>query len=174
MEFRSIGNSGDSGTSKEDFLRLKDGDTHKVLFRGKLHETYALWNGQFYEEVPRGTKSADGERKAAFRFKINVVMEESPGKYVAKIFEQGFALYEQMAEVNKEYVLEKNWMKLSRKGSGPQDTTYAIVPAKGGEVTPEEDAKISKVKLHALKKEEPKETNQESPPYGDEDVPFDE
>lgn len=147
MEFTELSAGKGSGTS-EFILRLKDGDKVKLLLRGKIEIFKVKWNGTYYEVLtPEAAKAAGKEAK--FRFRVNAVTE-TEGKYSVGILEQGYGLYKNLAIMNDDYPLEKNWMRLSRRGSGPTDTEYHIVPAPGGVVTPEEDAKLSKLKLHDL------------------------
>lgn len=134
-----------SSMGKDDYVKLKDGDSVKGVFVGAPVFWHQIWQpGGRPTIVPRFTKGA------SFRFRINLVVAEG-GAYVAKVLEQGKTVWDTLKSLNDEYPLENYTMKVTRKGSGKEDTTYSVLPAAGGELTGEQKAKIAAVKLHDLK-----------------------
>jgi hypothetical protein len=71
---------------------------------------------------------------------------------VAKIFDFPISVYEQLAEINKEYDLEKIKIKISRKGSGMGDTEWNVLPllSQKDVLTPAILAQIEAVPLNIL------------------------
>lgn len=164
MKFNRRKDGQGGGLGKNEFLRLKDGDSVKGVFRGEPSEFYMIW------EDGRG-RAALPDEKGSFRFRINIVVSEGGG-YVAKVFEQGRGVYDQLAALNDDYPLENFVMKISRKGSGPKDTIYAILPLPDGKLTDEQKAKIAAVKLHELKPRSPeKPEEKKEPAFDDVDEP---
>ena len=125
------------------FIRLKDKESVIGLFQGEPRVFYARWNGKTYEECPRS------EAGAGFRFKVNLLVNEGPGKWVAKIFEQGATVYETLKGVNAEYPLEETVIKITRSGSTKDDTSYSILPTKS-QPTDEQMAAMKKIELNPL------------------------
>lgn len=106
--------TGDGGN----FLKVKNKETVSVVFRGEPYEFYSVFGSK--SAVPEGTKGSK------FRFLINAIVFED-GKFVAKPWEQGISVYKQLAHLNKEFGLEGK-MKITRSGSGKDDTEYSILP----------------------------------------------
>lgn len=146
MKFPAIRESnGGGGGNGASFVKVKDGESVQMLLRGEPVHYHALWNGAGWAAVPQGTKSPEG-KKAAFRFRIAALVQES-GVWVAKILEQGYGVYEQLAVLGEDYDLERHVIKLSRKGSGPNDTTYTVIPLPKGAIQPDLEAKLKLIPL---------------------------
>jgi hypothetical protein len=109
--------NGSNGTM---FLKFKDGEAKTGVLRGDIYEFTQVWeNGksQVVEESHPDGKS---------RFRLNFVTQED-GKFVAKIFEFGLTVYNQLADIAEEYELDKTKIKISRRGTG-MDTVWNILP----------------------------------------------
>lgn len=102
------------------FLRLKDGASINGVFRGEIYEFYSKWVGN----KSHITNADDPDGKT--RFRLNLVTLED-GKFVAKIWEFGLNIYNQLADINEEYDLTKTKVKITRRGTGT-DTTYMLLP----------------------------------------------
>lgn len=86
-----------------------------------------------------------GGDRAKQRFRINLIVEEG-GQQVAKIFEGGVTVYQQLRALHDEgYNLEQTRLKVSKAGSGT-DTTYTVMPAAKA-ITKDELALVAKVPL---------------------------
>jgi hypothetical protein len=148
MKFRT--NLPESGGSNN-YVKLKDKESITGVFRGDLHEFFVLWRDGKSSEVPEGTPGSK------FRFRVNFVVREG-ASYVPKIFEQGQLVYEQLAEIHKEYPLEQTVCKITRNGE-KLDTTYTIMPLRQP-VTPEADNTMRLMKLLDLKSKAPAKQDQ--------------
>jgi hypothetical protein len=104
------------------FLKLKDGESVTGVFRGEIYEFYSRWDGN----RSKVTSVDDPEGKS--RFRLNFVTKEE-NKLVAKIWEFGVGIYNQLADLNEDYSLEETKVKITRRGTGT-DTTYNILPTK--------------------------------------------
>lgn len=144
MKFRD-----DVGTGEDSlaYLSLKDKETVKGVFRGDIAEFREHWTGSHSERCPGAgcSRCAAGD-KPRFRFMVNFVLNEN-GQYVAKVFKQGWLVYGLLRDLNKDYPLENHIVKITRSGSGKNDTTYTVLPVPGGAITPDVEAKLAKVKL---------------------------
>lgn len=119
MKFRDEKDMPQTGGAS--YVKLKDGEKIHGIFRGDLHEFYAVWKDGKPTEVPEGTPGA------GFRFRINFVVKEG-SVYVPKVFEQGVTVYKALAELNGIYPLEKTLVQISRRGNSINDTEYTIMP----------------------------------------------
>lgn len=176
-------NAGGASTDSKNYLRLKDKETVKGVFQGEPYEFRTHWNGRQSDLCTENTKCPHcaAGLKSKFRFRINFVMKEGEA-YVAKIFEQGWTVYNTLKELSNEYDLENYIVKITRSGSSINDTNYSIVPMASGAVLPQTKSLISKVELINLKHEEPKEEKLDSLPKSnfspvlafnsDEEIPF--
>lgn len=168
MKFReSVG--GDS----KDFLKLKDGESATGVLVGDPFELKNHWTGSKSERCTQdeNCEHCNAGKKPTFRFRLNFIVKEGEN-YVAKILEQGWKTYEALRELNVEYALEKHLIKISRKGSGLNDTVYSVIPVKDGSLSEAKLETISKVKLHdlSLTDQSQKET---MPQYNsEEELPF--
>lgn len=139
---------------KNTYLKINPGTAIKGIFRGVPYIFYSKWDGQ--KSIP----SQKGQEGAKFRFKINFVMSEN-GLWSAKIWEQGYSVYDQLKSLNQEYPLEKTIVTIKRQGEGLK-TSYLILPAKEGAISPDVASLLEKVKLHDFSK--PKEDETDSSP----------
>lgn len=163
---------GDSGSSK-DFIRLKDGESVEGVFMGdpidfKNHFKMGNCTGP-------GCKicATPGAPKAGFKFRINFIVKEN-GALLAKIFEQGWTVYESLAALNDEYEksgadISRQKFRITRKGTGPEGTAYHVVAIPNGLLNDEIAGIIKKVQLKDLN--EGLGAKQESV-LGDDDFPF--
>lgn len=146
----------EGSTDSKNYLRLKDKDSVKGLFVGDPYEFRTHWAGQsshLCSEDNNCERCASGE-KSTFRFRQNFIVKNETS-YESKILEQGWTVYCTLKGLHEgEYDLEKHLMVISRVGSGKNDTTYSIVPAKNGEVTPTLAATLAKVPLIELRHKE--------------------
>lgn len=147
---REVSSGGGSG--KDDFLKLKDGDKINVVFRGEIYEFYQIWvfggEKQIFDHRVKGSSA---------RFKANVVLTPIQGQPVVKIWEFGTMVYNQLADINEVYPLEKTVVRISRTGSTKDNTSYGVLPILSESVSL---SILEKVKLHVLNNK-PK---QEAPP----------
>lgn len=110
-----------SDTNGGAYLKLADGDSATVVFRGEVHEFWQSW--------PRGGEKQIFDKPmagAASRFKANVVIREN-NKFVAKVWEFGLAIYVQLGEINEVYPLEITKLKITRRGADKK-TSYMLLP----------------------------------------------
>lgn len=172
MRFSAIRDKQDGG-GKAAFVKLADGESIKGVFRGDpvhfkqhfVNNTGALCPGlATCEHCKAGLKPA-------FRFRLNFVTNEN-GAYVAKIFEQGWIVYESLGSLHEEYDLQKTVVKITRKGE-KQNTSYTIIPLPNG-LTDEQAAKIAAVPLQRLEKKAPDSQSAVNQPSGRQGKTFDE
>jgi hypothetical protein len=165
MQFRE-----DSEGSSKNLIKLKDKESITGVFRGEVVEFRQHWENK-QSSLCTGDgcqKCADG-KKPSFRFRLNFIVKEGDA-LVAKIFEQGWTVYGQLREINKDYPLNQNFVKISRSGSGQNDTSYTILPVKNSLLTKEQEAQASAVPLLDLDPAGKSSPSGES--QSDEDVPF--
>lgn len=144
-----------SGVGAEDgknYIKLKDGESVKGVFRGAPVTLKKHWiNKKPFDCDGDSCQYCAAGDKAGFRFKLNLLMrDQETGQFVARIFEQGWTVYLQLKDLNEEYPLEKTIVNITRRGSGMNDTTYTILPAKEGAVNATLDATLSKIQLFEL------------------------
>lgn len=144
------------------FLRLKDGESAVGLLRGDIREFMAVFADSKTSEVPPGTSGSK------FRFRVNLAQKIGEG-FEMKVIEQGKKFYEQLSELNDEYPLESTVIKITRKGTGKNDTSYTIMPLLNAVLTPESRAKIDALPLHPLT---PQIEGQAAPAKGPDELPF--
>lgn len=139
------------GIGGNNFIKLKDGESVKGVFRGDLHHFHQHWEGNkalrcLGKETCPSCKEG---KKALFRFRLNLVVNEN-GAYTAKIFEQGWTVHEALRALHEgDYNLEQHLMKITRYGTGT-DTSYAIIPVPNGSLTEDKIKAIAAVPLHSL------------------------
>jgi len=137
-----------SEVSAKNFVKLKDGESIQGVFRGSVYEFRQHWKDN------RGTLCTGSgcalcvEKKPGFRFRLNFITPEG-GQQVAKIFEQGWTVYEAMRALHTEYDLETTIVKITRYGTGT-DTSYSILPVKNGTLSEEQQAKLAEIPLLKL------------------------
>lgn len=132
------------------YVKLKDKESLRGVFRGAPHDFKIHWlNNRSHPCTGRpDCPHCMAGDKPKFRFNLNFVTKEND-QYVVKVFEQGWTVYEQLREINKDYPLEHTLVKITRNGSGT-DTTYTILPLPNGTLTADQEAVISKLPLADL------------------------
>lgn len=172
VEFPDVSNE----ESRNMFVKIKDGETVNLILRGRLHAYKIHW-GQGKSVPCVGKKDCelcrDGN-KAKFRFNANVIVKEG-SDYVVKIWEQGWTTFEQLREWGKEMDLEITPIKVSRKGSGQNDTTYLMVPLKT--ITPAQNDLFRAMKLYDLANldkelDEVQQAPSQDGDFNESDIPF--
>lgn len=129
-----------AGTDK--FLKIKDGETVKVVFCGEIHEYYVKWDNGKSQIVGSG----EGGK---IRFRVNVAVPEGAAIKM-KIFEFGVPVYEQMGLLNKTYGdITKLKIAIIRRGE-KLSTTYILLPLLNEPLAPPVLAKIESLDLHFL------------------------
>ncbi len=136
MQFNASPTTGGGATN---FLKLEDKQSVTGVFRGAVHEFNGKWENKKFILDPHGI---------SFRFQINFVLREND-IMVAKIFEQGPTVYNQLKELHAEYDLRQTVVKITRIGTG-MDTTYSIMPVKKSEVTKDMEKQLLQVELQEL------------------------
>lgn len=179
MKFPARGDGG--GVSSKDFIRLKDGDSVEGVFAGEPID----YKAHFKLGVCGGASclicAQKGAPKAAFKFRINFIIKEN-GALVAKIFEQGWTVYEALAALNEEYEkseadMSRQKFRISRKGSGVEDTAYYVVAIPKGELPDEVFEMVKMVPLQDLQqglggKQKEEDKSQDMFEGVDETLPF--
>lgn len=137
--------------NKEDLIRLKDKDVVVGVLRGNPVDFWTHYNGKFSEPC-KGKATCEyckNKDKARFRSWFNICIELN-GAWTAKILEAGAQVYDALRELAADYDLEQHKIKISRSGSGMNDTTYTVLPVPRGEVTEAQEKLLKEVKLHDL------------------------
>ena len=161
MQFDSTPESGGSA----DFLKLKDKESVTGVFRGDVYEFCGSW---------KDAKFVLGEGKS-FRFRINFLTKDND-VLVAKIWEQGVTVYNQLKDLHAEYGLPETIVKITRTGTGASDTSYSILPIKKSEVSEAMEKQLAAVVLKELgheEKDKDKPKVSSGPTFDtDEEIPF--
>jgi hypothetical protein len=149
--------SSGSGSPKDGFLKLKGGDKVNVVFKGEVLEFYQIWpfggEKQIFDQKVRGSST---------RFKANVVIFEKNLPPVVKILEFGSTLYGDLAKISqtlavmrpelsdsdKEKLIERFKITISRTGEGKDDTKWSADLE--GPLTESQLRDLDGVKLHTL------------------------
>lgn len=176
IEFKDFG--GSDGLSSKDFVRLKDKESVQGVFRGNPFDFRQHWIGAKSSPCQGGDcKYCKEGNKPSFRFRMNFLVNEN-NNWVAKIFEQGFTVYQTLSALNRDdYDLEKYVVKITRNGTG-QNTTYSIIPKPNGHITTETESKLALIKLHDLQnfignqEQPPMPETPSGPVFEEEDLPF--
>lgn len=165
-------------SNSQNFLRLKDKESVKGVFRGEPKTFYTHWNGKHSIECVGKDKCENCKRgeKARFRFRVNFITKEGNDKdgyqYVSKIFEQGPRAYDDIVALIKEgFDLNKQIISISRSGTSLQDTKYKVMPSANGVIDEKMENLIKEVPLQSLAFEKPKQ-EESAPDYVIEDIPF--
>lgn len=159
MQFRQ--DLPENGGGSKNFLKLKDKESVTGIFRGDIHDYYAIWENSKSREVSETTPGG------TFRFRVNFVVKDG-SNYIVKIFENGISVYRQLAELHSEYNLEDTVVKITRNGTGT-DTTYSILPLLKQQLTKEAKTFLETLELLPL------ESKQNSQAYVDkngDEIPF--
>lgn len=141
------------GLGAKAYVSLKDGEEITGVFRGNPYTYYRHWTGTNGVECTRklmGTCDLceTSEKKAAYRFKMNFITSVD-GKYVAKVFEGGGDLYDELANLHKKFNLAVNPVEITRRGTGTS-TRYTILPLVNAPLTNEMQMQIEAVPLLKL------------------------
>lgn len=145
------------GLGKDSFLKLNDKEEVTGIFRGEIHTFKRHWVGNRSQECtgqncPFCTAKIDPEKDKenypAFRFRVNFVTTVN-GEWVAKIFEGGGELYDQLTNFDRKFDLTKTVVEIARQGL-KQNTKYHILPRIDQPITKEMEAKLKSVSLLAL------------------------
>lgn len=171
--------TGGEGLGSEHFLKLKAGEVIRGVFRGDPHEFRLHWENNKSSLCTDDTcERCKSGNKSKFRFRLNFLVKEND-HYVAKIWEQGWTVYTQLRDLHaSDYDLEKTVVKITRTGSGLNDTIYSVLPLPppNGLVTKELNDKLSQIKLHDLVNlaESTPESHVEPGPghFTESDIPF--
>lgn len=124
------------------FLKIGDGESNKGVCRGEVYEFYQKWEGGRSQVVTADDPSGKS------RFRVNLIVEED-GVLVAKIWEFGLPVYNQLSDINEEYDVDKTKIKISRRGSG-KGTEWAVLPLLKEPLSERQLKDISSVKLNLL------------------------
>lgn len=165
-----------SGLGKDSFLKIVADRPIVVAFRGDPEDFYSHWmagGGQMCTRESGKCVPCENKIPRSFRFRINVAVKEG-NEYVMKVWEQGRTIYNTLRDLHEEYGLDKTLIKIVRKGSTKDDTSYTLMPAKDGLIKPETEAKLSALVPHQLtpKKKEQKTFDEVESP-GELETPFD-
>lgn len=148
MKFKAQNEGG--GGSGLPFLKLKDKESVRGVFRGEPVDYRQHWvGGKGQVCTGAGCKSCEQGNRSGFRFRLNFIVNEN-GAFVSKVWEQGWTVYEQLSALGEDYNLEEHTIKITRNGSGKDDTTYSVVPVPNGALSKEQLQQVSTVKLHDL------------------------
>lgn len=109
-------------SGSKNFLKLKDGESVKVIFCGEMHHFYQKWfNGK-----PALTDNKDPDGK--IRFRNNVACTDANGEVVMKLFDFSWSVFEKIKEINEEWNgIETVKIKITRNGIGTE-TEYHLTP----------------------------------------------
>lgn len=140
MKFNKREVSGGSGADSKDFLKLKDGDKVSGVCCGEIYEFQTKWENGRSSVVTSGGKP---------RFRVNFVVKED-GKAIAKIWEFGVKVYNQLADIHDVYPLDQTVIRVSRTGSTKDNTTYNILPILNEKMDEKALKALSKIDLKML------------------------
>lgn len=177
MKFSAEGGTS-GGIDGKHFVKLKDRESIVGVFRGDPHDFRQHWVNN-RSSICSGSecKLCADKNKNTFRFRVNFITKENE-VYVAKVFEQGWTVYEQLKALHEgDYPLDKTIVRITRSGTG-QQTTYTIIPVPKGDITPDIEKKLSVVALHNvidLGKDDVDVNDAQdagSSPWTTEDIPF--
>lgn len=167
MQFKQASQS----LTSNSFVRLKANESIVGVFRGEPYEFKTHWlNGASEKCIGDACALCKDRIKPTFRFRLNFITKDSAGSYTAKIFEQGWNVYRALADLTSAgHDLEKNVVKITRYGSGKNDTSYSVVPTPNGQVSEPLEKTLSQVKLYDLVNPEDQNAPQ---PLAEDEVPF--
>jgi hypothetical protein len=147
------------GLGKDNFLKLADKEEVTGMFRGEPYTYRRHWvqgrgaecsgeGCQYCAAPPDLDEKGRNKNAPTFRFRINFVTSKD-GQFVAKIFEGGGELYDDLVNLDKKFDLSKVVVDLSRSGM-KQNTKYRVLPRADMPVTKEILDKINAVQLLPL------------------------
>lgn len=121
MKFEHIQVKQSDGNGSGSFLKVDDGKSVNVVFRGDVLKFWYTW-------PDGGTKQIFSEPVAgcSLRFKANVIVHEE-GKFVAKLWEFPKTVNNMLYEISQEVDITTTKCKLTRKGSGKK-TQWIVIP----------------------------------------------
>lgn len=149
-----------SGINKN-YLKIKDGQSIGVVFRGAAHEFWQIW--PFGGEKQVFSKKTPG---SSSKFRMNVIVHEG-GKFVAKLWEFPPKVYDQIVSLQDDFPLHSTKFKVTRHGSD-KSTTYTIFPSLKEPLTEKALKEIGAVPLNMLEDQPPHEPEESVTPEDDE------
>lgn len=158
------------GSGGKDYLQVKDGKSVVGVFRGEVYEFWQVWpdggEKQVFDHAVPGASS---------RFKINFVTREGD-KSVAKIWEFGIRIYNNLADLSQDCDLETTKIRISRRGSKTA-TQWTLSPVVKEPLSIGHIKAIEAVPLHILGKGATAQTDStfegdDSPMPSADDLPF--
>lgn len=159
----------------KDLVKVEDGKSVVGAFRGPLVRFYQHWPKGGRSSIctlnePGGCERCQDPnpdvKKATGKFRINFVMKADPSDknspLVARIFEGGRKIYEQVQQINGDIPIEKVWVRLSKN----KNYSLQVLPGEAGMISKQAEATIAKVQLHdlALKQAEDEEDGESGVP----------
>lgn len=121
------------GLGKDNFLKLGDKEEVTGLFRGEIYSYRHHWQNRRGVECIgpdcqycKETTEEGKPNYPRFRFRVNFVTTKD-GKWVAKIYEGGGEIYDQLVSLDRKFDLSKTVIDISRSGTGA-NTKYNIIP----------------------------------------------
>lgn len=146
MKFKQLEQPERQMSGSSIYLKLKDGDVARGVLRGEAYDYFIKWEGNKSQEC------APDDEGAKFRFRVNLVIKEN-GALTAKILEGGRMIYQQLADLNESWDLEKTIVAIRRKGKG-LETEYSVTPdGPNCKVSDAFEKQLAAVKLHDLEPE---------------------
>lgn len=166
MKFSKRVQMSPEGRGSNLFLKIKDGESVIGVFRGEPLEFYSKWIGG------KSQIALPDDPEAKKRYRLNFITKED-GKFVPKIWEFGVFIYNQLADINDEYPLEKTKVKITRHGTGT-DTTYMILPLLKEPLPPKILKEIESIHLNILEHKDKPQITKDEPTYEDDapEIPF--
>lgn len=168
---------------KNNFIRLKDGEEVVGVFVGDpvdYYQHYLPNEKKSYLCTGKGCELCK-DNKASFRFRVRfAVSDVNNNTFEGAIYEGAFGAYKDLASLAEDYDLNKNLIKIKRKGTN-KDTRYSFIPKPNGTLPDkeiEDAAKVCGDTIHLPWKFEDKGTESnprvidEPPPFTDDDIPF--
>lgn len=148
------------------FLKFHDGESKVGLLRGEPYEFYQVWEGG------RSRVVAPDNASGKSRFRVNFVQREGD-KFVARIWEFGLKVYNQLAELHTEYDLSETKIKITRIGEGTK-TVYMVMPIAKEPIPKSAMKEIQALPLNALNNhgEAKKDKQEPNDIEHDDEVPF--
>ncbi len=116
MKFNKL-NQGDTGN----YLKLKDGESAIGVPRGEIFSFKSVWVGG------RSTVVDEPNPANHNRFKINFIVKGDAG-YQVRVWEFGITIYNMLADLASEMEITKSKLKVTRRGSTKDNTSYTIIP----------------------------------------------
>jgi hypothetical protein len=139
-----------SSIDGKNFVKLKDGESTHLILRGEVFVFRQHWKGN------RTTPCTDNKEtcadcqagvKSTFRFRVNAITKEGD-KNIVKVWEQSWTVYQNIEELSREMDLEITPIKVVRRGSTMNDTSYTLIPSVA--LSKEQQERLSDMKLFDL------------------------